>query len=64
MKWVSLLKDIKEKVGLAQSPSTSVTTAATASSSSSSNRDNNASSTVHGYVSSPARFFSFIFLFL
>ncbi|KAJ4727406.1 BEACH domain [Melia azedarach] len=55
MKWVSLLKDIKEKVGLAQSPSTSVTTAATASSSSSSNRDNNASSTVHGYVSSPAR---------
>lgn len=60
MKWGSLLKDIKEKVGLSQSPSTSATTAATASSSSaayssSSNLDNNASSALHGFVASSSR---------
>lgn len=59
MKWGSLLKDIKEKVGLSQSPSTSATTAATASSSaaysSSPNLHNNASSAVHGFVASSSR---------
>lgn len=59
MKWGSLLKDIKEKVGLSQSPSTSATTAATASSSaaysSSSNLDNNAPSALHDFVASSSR---------
>ncbi|KAK9040930.1 hypothetical protein V6N11_016064 [Hibiscus sabdariffa] len=62
MKWVSLLKDIKEKVGLAQSPTTSATPATVSSSSSaaaaaylSSNGDTNASSTHNDYVSSPSR---------
>ncbi|XP_022758291.1 protein SPIRRIG-like isoform X2 [Durio zibethinus] len=55
MKWVSLLKDIKEKVGLTQSP-TATSTATTASfSSSSSNRDGNASSTRYDFASSPSR---------
>ncbi|KAE8692066.1 transmembrane emp24 domain-containing protein p24beta3-like [Hibiscus syriacus] len=56
MKWVSLLKDIKEKVGLAQSPTTTSTATTVPSSSySSSNHDTNASSTRHDYVSSPSR---------
>ncbi|XP_044486072.1 protein SPIRRIG-like [Mangifera indica] len=56
MKWVSLLKDIKERVGLAQSPSTGASTTATASSSSSlSNRENNACAVLRNYASSPAR---------
>ncbi|XP_044502914.1 protein SPIRRIG-like isoform X3 [Mangifera indica] len=56
MKWVSLLKDIKEKVGLAQSPSTGATTTASASSSRSSvNRENNACAVLRDYASSPAR---------
>ncbi|MBA0589985.1 hypothetical protein Gorai_018706 [Gossypium raimondii] len=59
MKWVSLLKDIKEKVGLAQSPTPTATATTVSSSSSaaasSSNRDTNASSTLYDYVSSPSR---------
>ncbi|XVF32503.1 hypothetical protein REPUB_Repub17cG0088500 [Reevesia pubescens] len=56
MKWGSLLKDIKEKVGLAQSPTpTPTSTATTVSSSSSSYRHANASSALHDYVSSPSR---------
>ncbi|PPD93081.1 hypothetical protein GOBAR_DD09975 [Gossypium barbadense] len=59
MKWVSLLKDIKEKVGLAQSPTPTATSTTVSSSSSaaasSSNRDTNASSTLYDYVSSPSR---------
>ncbi|KAK8702111.1 hypothetical protein V6N13_020480 [Hibiscus sabdariffa] len=62
MKWVSLLKDIKEKVGLAQSPTTASTATTVSSSSSSSaaaysssGHDTNASSTGLDYVSSPSR---------
>ncbi|OMP04932.1 hypothetical protein COLO4_09186 [Corchorus olitorius] len=58
MKWVSLLKDIKEKVGLAQSPSATPTAATVPSSSSSSssfNRDANATSTLLDYAYSPSR---------
>ncbi|KAL5863946.1 hypothetical protein ACOSQ3_001460 [Xanthoceras sorbifolium] len=57
MKWVTLLKDIKEKVGLAQSPATAASTSATtaASSSSSSTHDYNAPSTTHAFASSPSR---------
>ncbi|KAH7577596.1 hypothetical protein JRO89_XS01G0272200 [Xanthoceras sorbifolium] len=56
MKWVTLLKDIKEKVGLAQSPATAASTSATtaASSSSSSTHDYNAPSTTHAFASSPS----------
>lgn len=57
MKWVTLLKDIKEKVGLAQSPSSSSSSSATPSySSPASARDNNAFSAGHGSLSSPERF--------
>ncbi|XP_002520949.2 protein SPIRRIG [Ricinus communis] len=62
MKWVSLLKDIKEKVGLTQSPASSTPTTAASSSSSPSpfaylpNRDSNASpSTFHDSTSSSSR---------
>ncbi|GMI66498.1 SPIRRIG, Beach-Domain Homolog A1 [Hibiscus trionum] len=58
MKWVSLLKDIKEKVGLAQSPTTVSTATAVSSSSSAystSSHDTNASSSRIDYVSSPSR---------
>ncbi|WRX09289.1 BEACH domain - like 1 [Theobroma cacao] len=54
MKWVSLLKDIKEKVGLAQSPTATTVSSSSPSSSSSSNRDANASSTRHDFASSPS----------
>ncbi|XWS76343.1 hypothetical protein CRYUN_Cryun01aG0168100 [Craigia yunnanensis] len=57
MKWVSLLKDIKEKVGLAQSStatSTATTVSSSSSSSSSSNRDANASSTRYDFAFSPS----------
>ncbi|XP_022771167.1 protein SPIRRIG-like isoform X2 [Durio zibethinus] len=57
MKWVSFLKDIKEKVGFAQ-PSTATTVSSSSSSSSSafssSNRDANASSTRYDFASSPS----------
>ncbi|EXB93628.1 hypothetical protein L484_018013 [Morus notabilis] len=56
MKWVTLLKDIKEKVGLTQSPSSSSSTASASYSSlapSSSARDNNALSAHQGSLSSP-----------
>ena len=58
MKWGSLLKDIKEKVGLAQSstPTSTATTVSSSSSSSSSNRDANASSTRYDFAFSPSRF--------
>ncbi|PON94980.1 Regulatory associated protein of TOR [Trema orientale] len=60
MKWVTLLKDIKEKVGLTQSPSSSPSATATshssrASSSSSSARDSNAPSASRASLSSPER---------
>lgn len=58
MKWVTLLKDIKEKVGLTQSPSSSSSTASASYSSlppSSSARDNNALSAHQGSLSSPER---------
>ncbi|XVF71885.1 hypothetical protein PTKIN_Ptkin12aG0075700 [Pterospermum kingtungense] len=54
MKWVTLLNDIKEKVGLAQS-STATSTVSSSSSSSSSNHDANASSTRHDFAWSPSR---------
>ncbi|XVF80848.1 hypothetical protein PTKIN_Ptkin15bG0107900 [Pterospermum kingtungense] len=53
MKWVSLLKDIKEKVGLAQSPT--ATSTGSSSSSFSFSHDANASSTRYDYVSSSSR---------
>ncbi|KAF2314829.1 hypothetical protein GH714_036824 [Hevea brasiliensis] len=58
MKWVSLLKDIKEKVGLTQSPPTSSSSTAGSSSSSAllSNRESNASPTsLHDFTSPSAR---------
>ncbi|EXB26545.1 hypothetical protein L484_012533 [Morus notabilis] len=58
MKWVTLLKDIKEKVGLTQSPSSSSSTASASYSSlppSSLARDNNALSAHQGSLSSPER---------
>ncbi|XP_061972968.1 protein SPIRRIG-like [Populus nigra] len=59
MKWVTLLKDIKEKVGLTQSPSPSSSPATTASpppSSSPANSHNASSSTTfHDFPSSPSR---------
>ena len=65
MKWVSLLKDIKEKVGLAQSSTATLTaTSVSSSSSSSSNRDANASSTRYDFASSPSRFDLLFSLFL
>jgi hypothetical protein len=61
MKWVTLLKDIKEKVGLTQSPSPSsspATTGAPPPSSSPANSHNASSSTTfHDFPSSPSRFF-------
>lgn len=72
MKWVTLLKDIKEKVGLTQSPSSSASPSAVSYSSpppSSSSRDSNALSAHQGSLSSPERsnifffFFSFCFKF-
>lgn len=60
MKWVTLLKDIKEKVGFTQSPSSSSSSAGASSSSSSapfsSARDNNASSARQNFSFSPDRF--------
>ncbi|XP_022728112.1 protein SPIRRIG-like isoform X3 [Durio zibethinus] len=50
MKWVSLLKDIKEKVGF--TATSTATTVSSSSSSSSSNHDANAFSTGYDYVSS------------
>ncbi|KAG7970449.1 hypothetical protein I3843_07G084600 [Carya illinoinensis] len=61
MKWVTLIKDIKEKVGLSQSPSASATAASSSSSSPSSApssaRDHNAPSSTRWQdsSSSPAR---------
>ncbi|GLU03580.1 hypothetical protein SLE2022_207700 [Rubroshorea leprosula] len=57
MKWTSFLKDIKEKVGLAQSSSSSAATSPASSSSyfSSSNHDCNASSNSHNFASSSSR---------
>ncbi|GLT77089.1 hypothetical protein SLA2020_487070 [Shorea laevis] len=61
MKWTSLIKDIKEKVGLtpssSSSPSAATPTAASAASSSyftSSNQDRNASSNIHDFLYSPS----------
>ncbi|XP_021821906.1 protein SPIRRIG-like [Prunus avium] len=59
MKWGTLLKDLREKVGLTQSPSSSFSASATASSSSSSSAaalssNNNANSALHGSYS-PSR---------
>lgn len=70
MKWVTLLKDFKEKVGLTQSPSSAAASSAalSASSPSSSSRDNNVFSASQSSFSSPSRsgfeylyFFNFIF---
>lgn len=58
MKWGTLLKDIKEKVGLTQSPSSSASPSAASYSSpppSSSSRDSNALSAHQGSLSSPER---------
>ncbi|XVE73056.1 hypothetical protein DITRI_Ditri11bG0087300 [Diplodiscus trichospermus] len=55
MKWVSLIKDIKEKVGLAQSSTPTSTATSASSSTSSSNRDANASTTIYDFASSPSR---------
>ncbi|KAK7277607.1 hypothetical protein RJT34_22622 [Clitoria ternatea] len=52
MKWVTLLKDFKEKVGLTQSPPS---VAPSASPPSSSSRDNNAFSASQSYSLSPSR---------
>ncbi|CAL5427585.1 unnamed protein product [Camellia sinensis] len=49
MKWVRLLKDFKEKVGISQPPSSA---SSSSSSSFSSNRDNNVTSTKHDYMAS------------
>ncbi|KAG4132792.1 hypothetical protein ERO13_D08G055560v2 [Gossypium hirsutum] len=56
MKWISLLKDIKEKVGLTQAPAASAaaTASSSSSSSSSSNRDARASY-LFDYIPSPSR---------
>jgi hypothetical protein len=64
MKWVTLLKDFKEKVGLTQSSptSTSSSSAPPPSSPSSSSRDHNAFS-ASITSSSPSRFVSFFFLY-
>lgn len=53
MKWVTLLKDFKEKVGLTQSPPSAAPSAASPSSSSS--RDNNVFSASQSSASSPSR---------
>ncbi|MBA0736293.1 hypothetical protein Gogos_009857 [Gossypium gossypioides] len=55
MKWISLLKDIKEKVGLTQAPAASAaaTASSSSSSSSSSNRDARASY-LFDYIPSPS----------
>ncbi|XP_027935476.1 protein SPIRRIG [Vigna unguiculata] len=53
MKWVTLLKDFKEKVGLTQSPSSAALSASPPSSSSS--RDNNVFSASQSFSSSPSR---------
>ncbi|XP_021897977.1 protein SPIRRIG-like [Carica papaya] len=55
MKWVSLLKEIKEKVGLAQSPNPTATAATAASSSSSSPSSLYAPANFQDFVSSPSR---------
>ncbi|KAF4376456.1 hypothetical protein G4B88_017192 [Cannabis sativa] len=60
MKWVTLLKDIREKVGLTQSPSpspssSSATNSYSSPASSSSVRDSNAPSASQGSLSSPER---------
>lgn len=52
MKWATLLKDFKEKVGLAQSPSA---TPSPSSSASSPFRDSNASFPIHDFTYSPSR---------
>ncbi|KAJ7972736.1 BEACH domain [Quillaja saponaria] len=54
MKWVSLLKEIKEKVGLTPAPS-AATASGSSSASSSSARDNNAHSALQSFDSSPTR---------
>lgn len=57
MKWVTLLKDIKDKVGFAQSPSASSSSpSAAAAASSSSAVDNNASPARQSLSFSPDRF--------
>jgi len=63
MKWVTLLKDFKEKVGLTQSPS-SAAPSASASPPSSSSRDNNVFSTSQSSSSSPTRSLYFYILFI
>ncbi|CAI8602917.1 unnamed protein product [Vicia faba] len=55
MKWVTLLKDFKEKVGITQSSPPALTAPSSAQSSSSSSRDNNAFSASHVSSSSPTR---------
>ncbi|XP_061338100.1 protein SPIRRIG isoform X2 [Gastrolobium bilobum] len=57
MKWVTLLKDFKEKVGLTQSPPSAASAAPPPSASppSSSSRDNNAFSASQIFASSPTR---------
>ncbi|KAI4349464.1 hypothetical protein L6164_010050 [Bauhinia variegata] len=55
MKWVTLLKDFKEKVGFTQAPSSAATASASASSSPSSARDSNAFSAWQSLGSSSSR---------
>lgn len=52
MKWVTLLKDIKEKVGFAQSPTS---TASSSSPSSAGHYDPNVPPLRHDFAPSPAR---------
>ncbi|KAJ7977335.1 BEACH domain [Quillaja saponaria] len=55
MKWVSLLKDFKEKVGLTQAPAVTATASSSSPATSSSSRENNALSALQTFASSPAR---------
>ncbi|KAI4301193.1 hypothetical protein L6164_034497 [Bauhinia variegata] len=55
MKWTSLLKDFKEKVGFTQAPSPAATASASSSSSPSPARDSNAFSAWQSSGSSPSR---------
>lgn len=65
MKWASLLKDLREKVGLSQTPSpASAYSPSSSSAASSPFRDYNASSSNQEFSSSPSRFVFFIIFFL
>jgi len=63
MKWVTLLKDIKEKVGLTHSPSSSSpATTVPPPSSPAYSHNASSSSTFQDFSASPSRFFSLPFL--